>query len=252
MALYIIGIGLSDGKDITLKGLEAVKKCDWVYLENYTSILQVPVSKLEEIYDKKIILADRDMVEKKADEILDNAKQKDAAFLVVGDPMSATTHVDLMLRAKEKNIDVKVIHNASVLTAIGITGLQLYKFGKVTSLPFPENVKAETPYNVLKLNKQNKMHTLILLDIEPDKNKFMTVNEAIKIMLSIEEKRKETVFTVDTFIVGCARLGSDDFIVNPGKVSDLLDFDFGKPPHCLIIPSEMHFMEEDALKEFNQ
>lgn len=250
MALYIIGIGLSDEKDITVKGLEIAKKADFVYLESYTSILQCPVSKLEKLYGRKIILADRDLVEKKADEMLQKAEKKDVAFLVVGDPMSATTHIDLMLRAKEKGIEVKVMHNASILTAVGITGLQLYKFGKVTSIPFPENVKAETPYNVLKANKENRMHTLILLDIDVERNKFMTVNEAIKILLEIEERKKEGIFTKDAFCIGCARLGSEDFFIRAGKAGELMEIDFGKPPHCLIVPSEMHFMEEEALKEF--
>ena len=116
MTLYIIGIGLNDEKDITLKGLEAVKKCDFVYLESYTSKLQCSVSDLEKLYGKKIILADRELVEKNSDEILQ--KDKDVAFLVIGDPMCATTHVDLMIRAKEKNIEVKVIHNASIVSAI--------------------------------------------------------------------------------------------------------------------------------------
>lgn len=248
MALYIIGIGLSDEKDITVKGLEIVKKSDFVYLENYTSVLQCPVSRLEKLYGRKIILADRELVEKKADEILEKAKTNNVAFLVIGDPMSATTHIDLMLRAKEKNIEVKIIHNASVITAVGITGLQLYKFGKTTSIPFPENVKAETPYDVLKLNKENKMHTLILLDIE--KNRFMKVNDAIEILLGIEERKKENVFTEKTLVIGCARLGSEDFFIKAGKAEDLLETLFGKPPHCLVVPAELHFMEEEALKEF--
>jgi diphthine synthase len=37
--LYVIGLGLGDAKDITVKGLEIVKRCDLVYLESYTSIL---------------------------------------------------------------------------------------------------------------------------------------------------------------------------------------------------------------------
>lgn len=36
---YIIGLGLGDPKDITVKGLEIIKKCDKVFLESYTSIL---------------------------------------------------------------------------------------------------------------------------------------------------------------------------------------------------------------------
>lgn len=100
MTLYLIGIGLNDEKDITLKGLEAVKKCELVFLENYTSKLQCSVSDLEKLYGKKIILADREMVEKNSDKIID--EKKDTALLVVGDPMGATTHIDIMMRAREK------------------------------------------------------------------------------------------------------------------------------------------------------
>lgn len=250
MALYIIGIGLSDEKDITVKGLEIVKKAEFVYLETYTSVMQRSARELEKFYGKKLIHADRNLVENRPDEMIDRAKTKDVAFLVAGDPLSATTHIDLMMRAKEKGVDVKTIFNASVLTAVGITGLQLYKFGKTTSIPFTENVKAETPYNVLKTNKENRMHTLMLLDLDPEKKRFMTVNDAISILLGIEESRKENIFTEDTFVVGCARLGSDDFFIKAGKIKDLDGVRFGKPPHCLIVPSELHFMEEEALKEF--
>lgn len=44
--LYLIGLGLSDETDITVKGLETVKKCSRVYLEAYTSILLVNKSVL--------------------------------------------------------------------------------------------------------------------------------------------------------------------------------------------------------------
>lgn len=39
--LYLIGLGLGDAKDITVKGLEIVRRCSRVYLEAYTSILTV-------------------------------------------------------------------------------------------------------------------------------------------------------------------------------------------------------------------
>lgn len=44
--LYLIGLGLGDEKDITIKGLEAIGKCDIIYLEHYTSILTVGKEKL--------------------------------------------------------------------------------------------------------------------------------------------------------------------------------------------------------------
>lgn len=250
MTLYIIGIGLNDEKDITVKGLEAVKKADFVYLESYTSKLSVGVDKLEKFYKKKIILADRDIVEKQAEKtILHNAKQKNAAFLVIGDAMSATTHIDLMLRAKELGLQIEVIQNASVLNAVGITGLQLYKFGKTGSIPFEDKgFKPETPYDVIKQNQKIKAHTLLLLDLRPAENRYMTVNQAIEYLLGIEAKRKEKVFTEKTFCIGCARLGSSNQIIKSGTAKELMKKDFGEAPHCLIIPSKMHFMEEEALK----
>ena len=54
LMLYLIGMGLSDEKDISLKGLEAVKKSDKVYLEYYTSKLSCSKEDLEKFYGRKI------------------------------------------------------------------------------------------------------------------------------------------------------------------------------------------------------
>ena len=50
MTLYFIGLGLGDEKDITVKGLEAVRRCKEVYLENYTSIMEVDWDVLSAFY----------------------------------------------------------------------------------------------------------------------------------------------------------------------------------------------------------
>ena len=44
--LYLVGLGLGDAKDITVKGLEVVKRADRVYLEAYTSLLTVDKDQL--------------------------------------------------------------------------------------------------------------------------------------------------------------------------------------------------------------
>jgi len=252
MTLYFIGIGLCDENDITVKGLIAVKKCDYIYLEKYTSILQCPIENLEKLYGKKIILANREMVEKKADIMLEQAINHNVAFLVVGDIFGATTHTDLMLRAKEKKIKCEYIHNVSIINAVGIVGLELYKYGKITSVPFTtESFMPETPYDVIKMNRKDGLHALVLLDLRPDENRFMTINQAIKYLLNIEHNRKENVFTDETICIGCARIGCSDFTIKMGKAKDLLKEDFGKPLHCLIIPGTMHFIEEDALKQWS-
>ncbi|CAH6789136.1 Dph5 [Phodopus roborovskii] len=123
--LYLIGLGLGDAKDITVKGLEVVRRCSRVYLEAYTSVLTVGKEALEEFYGRKLILADREVVEQEADNIFKDADVNDVAFLVVGDPFGATTHSDLILRATKLGIPYQVIHNASIMNAVGCCGLQV-------------------------------------------------------------------------------------------------------------------------------
>jgi diphthine synthase len=248
MALFMIGIGLGNEKDISVRGLEMVKKADKVYLEYYTSLLQCNFHDLAKFYGKQIELANREMMEDKGDSIVEEAKKSDVAVIIIGDVFSATTHMDLFLRAKKQGVEVEVVNNASVLTAVGITGLELYKFGKTTSIPFPSpGFYPETPYNVLRENQSLGLHTLFLLDLKPEKQKFMTVNEALDYLLDIEKSNKAGLIDDNTFVVGCARLGSN-FKIKAGKVKDILKADFGPAPHCLIIPGKLHFVEEEALE----
>ena len=247
MHLYFIGLGLNNERDITINGLEAIKKCDIVYLENYTSNLNCTKVQLEKFYNKKIILARRGFVEADDNEILKNAKTENVAFLVFGDPLVATTHIDLFLRARKEGIKCHIIHNASIVSAVGITGLQVYKFGKITSIPL-ENENIEAPYNVLKDNLSLGLHTLFLLDLIPEEKRFLSINDAIRYLLKIELKNNQKVFSEKTLCVGCARLGSEEQFIKAGSAKVLLKQNFGKPPHCLIVPGNLHFMEQEYLK----
>lgn len=146
--------------------------------------------------------------------ILENADKKDVAFLVVGDPLGATTHSDLILRARSRNIAVQVIHNASILTAVGTCGLQLYSFGEVVSIPlWTDNWRPDSFYDKIAANRERGLHTLCLLDIkvkEPTLEsiakkkrqymppKFMSVAEAATQLLAIIQNKK----TQDTKTIG--------------------------------------------------
>ena len=240
--LYLIGIGLNDKKDISIKGLEIVKECDIVYLENYTSKLNCELSDLEGFYGKPITLADRELVEK-GDEILKNAKDKNVALLIIGDVFSATTHIDLMLRAKKQGIKVAAIHNASIVSAIGVTGLEVYKFGKITSIPF-ENKNINSPIEVFNNNYKNNLHTLFLLDLDPKNNKFMAIDEAISYLLKngIDE---------NLLAIGCSAIGSEEAEIKVDKLKNFKIHNFNRFPQCLIIPSKkLHFIEEEAIDLF--
>ncbi|KAF2070293.1 hypothetical protein CYY_008385 [Polysphondylium violaceum] len=268
MVLYVIGLGLGDEKDITVKGLEAVKSSSKIYLEAYTSLLggSTSIERLEAYYGKKIIIADREMVESGCEKMLEESTKEDVSFLVVGDPFGATTHTDLVLRAKELNIPVKVIHNASIMNAIGCCGLQLYSFGQTISMVFfTENSKPDSFYDRVKVNRANGMHTLCLLDIKVKEQtienmlrgrkiyeppRFMTVNQCIEQLLEIEEIRNEKVYDENTPCIGLSRVGQDDQQIVTGTMKELLTVDFGAPLHSFIICGEMHFIEKDYFNAF--
>ena len=78
----------------------------------------------------------------------------------------------------------------------------------------------------------------------------MTVNKALEILEKIEFRKKEDLISKDTFVVGCARLGSDTAVIKAGSSEKLKKHDFGKAPHCLIIPGKMHFTEEEVVNSY--
>uniref|UniRef100_A0A1I8GE48 diphthine methyl ester synthase n=1 Tax=Macrostomum lignano TaxID=282301 RepID=A0A1I8GE48_9PLAT len=163
--LYLIGIGLSDPEDVTVRGLELIRSSARVFLDAYTSILSVGKDRLEEFYGRPVELADRDLVEQ-GDVILAAAQSADVSFLVVGDPLGATTHADLAMRARQRGVAYRVVHNASVLTAVASCGLQLYTFGETVSVPFWDAVSRPSSFlDKLLGNWERNLHTLCLLDI---------------------------------------------------------------------------------------
>lgn len=267
MVLYIIGLGLGDEKDITVRGLEAIQSSSKVFLECYTSILSVDKDKLEAFYKKPIIIADRDFVECQAEEIYLPAKEDNVSLLIVGDPVCATTHTDIMIRAQELDIPVELIHNASVMGAAGCCGLQLYNFGQTISIPFfTEGWRPTSFYPKIAYNRAGNMHTLCLLDIkvkEPDFDamargkivylppRYMTVNCASEQLIEAEETEGGGVYNAgETLCVGMARLGQKDQCIIAGTLEELTSQDFGGPLHCMIICGELHDLELQFLQRF--
>lgn len=238
----MIGIGLADEKDITIKGLEAIKKCKKLYLDIYTSKINCSVKTLEKLYKKKIILANREMLENKFDLIVNEAKKQNISLLVVGAPLTATTHVNFILECKKNKVKCEIIENASIYSAIGITGLFLYKFGRTSTIPL-DNENVQSCYDIFLMNDRNKLHTLFLLDIQ--ENRLMTINEGVKYLIrnGLNEER---------FLVGCSALGSRNPEIVYAKAKDLLKHKFKKYPQCLIVPSELHFMEQEVLSLYKK
>ena len=251
--LFFIGLGLYDELDISVKGLQAIRGADKVYAEFYTSrLMGASVEDLERFYGfcgEKIHLLSRSDVEVDPS-WLKEALELNVAFLVGGDPMVSTTHLDLRLRALELGIKTKVIHSSSIVTSVsGATGLQNYRFGRSTTIPFDYTVRGkrvvpETPYLVLKENLQRNLHTMLFLDIQD--TRYMTVNQGVELLMEMEQTAGENVLH-NTFGVGIARAGSDDATVKADLLGKLKSYDFGGPLHILVVPAKLHFMEAQAL-----
>ena len=182
--LVFVGLGLHDEKGISLNGIEEAKTADTIFMELYTNLLpEFSVERFESMVGKKIHLLQRhNLEEENGALLLTAAKKSKTVFLVPGDPLIATTHVALRIEAEEHGIKTRIIHGASIISAImGLSGLHNYKFGKTVTVPFPENF-SETPYNVITQNKELGLHTLCLLDLRIDEKRFLTINEALTLL----------------------------------------------------------------------
>ncbi|MEM2368561.1 MAG: diphthine synthase [Candidatus Bathyarchaeia archaeon] len=247
--LVFVGLGLHNELGISLNGLKEVKSADVVFVELYTSLLpDFSPKRFEALAGKGLrVVSRKDLEEENGDVVLRAAEHGKAVLLVPGDPFIATTHIALRIAAEKRGIKTRVIHGASIISAaIGLSGLHNYKFGKSVTIPFPENF-SETPYMVVAQNKGLGLHTLCLLDIDMEKNRHLSVREALETLLKVEKKRKTGVTTGRTLVVGVARAGSPNPTVKAGFVDELLHYDFGGPPYSLIFPGKLHFMEAEAL-----
>jgi len=250
--LVFVGLGLNDEKGITVKGLEETRTADSVFMETYTSRMpDFSLERFEVLCGKKVqLVARRDLEEESGKVILQAAQAGKTVFLVPGDPFIATTHVTLRIDAEKQGIKTRVVHGISILSAIvSLSGLHNYKFGKTVTVPFADNF-SETPYTVIAQNKKLGLHTLCLLDLKAAENKYLSINEGLKLLLQVEAKKNLGVLKPNTPALGLARAGSDKPVLKADFIDKLLDFDFGEPPFSLIIPGDMHFMEIDALIAF--
>src|SRR3990167_7001056 len=210
--LYLVGLGLAGERDLSLRGLDVARKAKKVYLENYTSPFLGKMRNLEKLTGKKIVLADRRMMEEDVELLLKEAKKKVVVVFVVGDVFCATTHADLVVTARKVRVKVKIIHNASVLTAVGDTGLSLYKFGKVASVSFSE--------------------------------------KALKLLLEIKKKRREGVIKEGRKVVVCCALGTERQRIVYGPIKDVVKKEIRIFPQVLIFPGALHFMEEEIMRVY--
>ena len=261
--LTFVGLGLWDERSITVEGREALRGADRAFAEFYTSrLMGTSTDDLERHHDVAIEVRDRAGVERDPAPILDAAAESDVVFLTAGDTMISTTHVDLRMRAHERGIETRVVHGTTAeAAASSLTGLQNYRFGKATTLPFPYVHGGDgVPGSVLDTvgdNRERGLHTLVFLDIkvrgsstdrrnaeratdEREREEFMTADYAADLL---SEALPETL------AVAVCRAGGPDPLVVADELGALADRSFGDPLHLLVVPGDLHLLEADALRE---
>ena len=237
--LKLIGLGIFDEKDISLRGIEEAKKSDEIYIETYTNVWHGSLNNLEKIMGKKINKLERSDVE--SEFLIKRAQEKDISLLVPGDPLSATTHFELIEEAVKNGIKYKIIHSSSIFTAIAETGLQLYKFGKTISVPKPlENYRPTSFYKEIEKNLKNGLHTLLLFDVE----KF-SFSDARKFLLNVDRELKGNIFKNEILV--CYKFGSG---IKNNIIYEKLENikDEIEAPFVVIVPGNLHFKEKEALE----
>ncbi|MFC6864464.1 diphthine synthase [Halomicroarcula sp. GCM10025817] len=249
--LTFVGLGLYDERSVTLAGRDAIRDADRVFAEFYTSrLVGTDLETLESFHDTTIEIRDRAGVEQDPEPILSAAEDSDVVFLTAGDTMVSTTHTDLRLRAAERDIETRVVHGTTAQTAAGsLTGLQNYRFGKATTLPFEDahggDGVPDSVVTTIEDNRERDLHTLVYLDIKVDDphwddgdETYMTADHAAGLLA--------TEFP-ETLAVVVAQAGSPDPTVAADTLESLAEQSFGDPLHMLVIPGSLHPIEDDAL-----
>lgn len=252
--IVFIGLGLHDEFGMSLRGQLEARSCDFLFAELYTNTMpKLNLDNLATIVGREItIISRRDVEERPEKLIFPKARAGRVGFLVPGDPMVATTHVDLRLRAHKAGIKTRIVHASSVVSAIaGATGLQSYKFGRTITIPI--TLKEELPesnYLGIKNNMASGLHSLVLLEVDVEGKRHVSISEALKLLRAFSERREESAITASTLVVGAARLEAPDMVVKAGTVEEVGRWNFGGPPFVMVFPGKLHFVEAEALHVF--
>lgn len=249
MTLYFVGLGIANIKDLSFKGLDLIKKSDIIYLESYTSLYESDLEEIENFIGKKIEIAKRSDLEENCRKIIELAKNNNVCILVFGEPFFATTHVVLKNEAIKNGIKVEVAHSSSILCSIFSFGVSSYKIGKIVTIPLKSkiNVPPKSIYETIKQNKERKLHTVCLLDLDLEKKELLKPKDALEFLLQIENEFKENVIKEEDLILIASRVGYENEEVYFGNIKKLKNVDVDIPA-IIVLLSELSSVERESLE----
>jgi diphthine synthase len=245
--LSFVGLGLG-AKGITLEGVEETIGADVIYLEYYTTPHEPQLLKQVQVATgKSFTIVDRQFVED-GNKILSDSEGKKVVLAVLGDPMIATTHNELRVRAIKRGVETRVIHSATIASAAAsASGLHSYKFSRTVTVTRESVGKLTQAYHVLHENLLEGAHTLLLLEYDVQSGQGVTPADAMAGLLLAEANFKRGVVSEGTFAILLSRIGREDAAMAAGSFAELSKREAGGPPHCLIIPGKLHFTEVEAI-----
>ena len=245
--LSFVGLGLG-AKGITLEGVEEMIAADVIFLEYYTTPHEPQLLRQVQVATgKSFTIVDRQFVED-GGKILSDAESGRVVLAVLGDPMIATTHNELRVRAIRRGIETGVVHSATIASAAAsASGLHSYKFSQTVTVTRETVGKLTQAYHILHQNLLEGAHTLLLLEYDVQSGQGVTPADAVAGLLLAEANFKRGVVSENTFAIILSRLGREDSDLAAGSFSELTGRDAGMPPHCIIIPGKLHFTEAEAI-----
>jgi diphthine synthase len=266
--LYIIGIGIDEFESLPLGSMEILRCSDIVYVERFTGFISDEfVRNLSETLQTKNASKSRTNTDIKfikrwfiedGREILENAQKSRVSILVYGDPLIATTYNELLVRARKLSINFKVVHSSSgILSLMGESGLQPYKFGKMVTM-MDDPMSSITVYNTIYENMCLGLHTLILTEYNNDDGNnnfqsssdpfFLSPKRVIEILLEREKEIKLLNFSIETYGMVASKIGQKESTFSSGIIKSLLKLEYSGGPNSIIIPGRLHFTEVDSIK----
>ncbi len=245
--LTFVGLGLGD-QGASIAAVNAITESDVAYLEYYTTphaprLLQ----ELERASGHPLTVVDRSFVED-GKRILREAAEGKVVLAVQGDPMIATTHGDLRVRAITNGIETSVIHGTTIAAAAAsASGLHYYKFGATVTFTKDSVNYHQQVYSRVHKNLLEGSHTLLLLEFDTERGEGASPASLMEGLLAAERNFKREVMSERTFMLVLSRVGTEGERVHAGTIGELQTVEYGEPPHVAIVPGRLHFSEAESL-----
>ncbi len=246
--LFLIGLGLSKD-DITLAALDACRQCKELYVDRHTSRLgSATIEYITSATGKRAQDLTRQEMEEGARDLVASASGKDIAILCGGDPLMATTHKILLIEASKQKVETRIVHSNSIITAaIGESGLDFYRFGKVCTIPkWSLNYRPVSFYETIHNNLTNDAHTLILLDYDSKSEATISIKEAMATLEEAEKIYRKGVARDDSYIMILHNISAKDSKLAYVRIREAKEMALGGM-NALIMHSGLSDIEKETM-----